>query len=429
MGRFQRRAGEGLGGRPEPWFRERSRHRHGPPQEGGQPLRDDKAARIVGRCRGDEAQLQALGGATQGQPPRRHEQAQLGPDLLADGVVLRTVGSSLTGHQDDPRRTVRRQWVVAADLLPHLADGRVPCEFEGQDRSDPFRCDPLEFTGRLLAEEDQPTGGARLASWRWDRDPQCGRPRAGHVLGDSGRSTRQIRRGVDGDRIAPATLDDDSPPEERPDRRGQDIQTSPQEGQPSQSRFEIRGPAVQFGLSIDEEPDDAPLQADRIDPAQSQHGQAQFHGGRREGIERIRATFALDQQDGRHVRPGQGGGQLMGLGSARSHDLQGRGRDDGEITRFQGVERRHAGLEDTHPGDLAISALGIKGAWRSADRSCRREERAMEVAQCRHRRGGPVLGSDRASSGDELIEQTAELALDVDVAVRTPDDAQSAIRP
>ena len=51
----------------------------------------------------------------------------------------------------------------------------------------------------------------------------------------------------------------------------------------------------------------------------------------------------------------------------------------------------------------------------------------MEVVERRHRAVRPA-GQAGARRRDEVVEQRAELALDVDVAVRAPDEPEPAVR-
>ena len=78
-------------------------------------------------------------------------------------------------------------------------------------------------------------------------------------------------------------------------------------------------------------------------------------------------------------------------------------------------------LEDADPGHLALGAGRLEA--RCADRPGERQDDSDEIAQLRLPRPRSGLG---CAARDEVVEQPAELPLDVDVAIRSRDDPEVA---
>ena len=95
-------------------------------------------------------------------------------------------------------------------------------------------------------------------------------------------------------------------------------------------------------------------------PLDPQDRQAQPRAHLTEGIERRRSPIALDQQDGRDPRPGEGRGQFVDLGGTRRDDRQRRSGDDREVRRLERVKGRDARLEDADPADRALGPVRVE---------------------------------------------------------------------
>ncbi len=109
-------------------------------------------------------------------------------------------------------------------------------------------------------------------------------------------------------------------------------------------------------------------------------------GGIAERRQPVVACIPFHQEDGRYPGVDERDDQVVDLGWPGRHDGQGRGRDDRQVARLEGVECRHPRLEDPHPADLALAPLG--GQIVSRDRSCGREQRPMEIVERGHTLAG-----------------------------------------
>ena len=156
LGGLQRRPGGRLGRRPGARLLERPGHGDDATEERCDPAGDREALRVIGGCRGHQAQLKALARSAEREPARRYQQAQFGPGLLASGDVVGAVRGGLAGQDDDPRRSLGRKRVAAPRLLSGLADGGVPRELQGEQapRSGPPRSARARSAGRRPAGRD-----------------------------------------------------------------------------------------------------------------------------------------------------------------------------------------------------------------------------------------------------------------------------------
>ena len=191
---------------------------------------------------------------------------------------------------------------------------------------------------------------------------------------------------MDGDRVAAPALDDDGPPEERADGRGLDVEPATEQREAGQLRLQVRRAAVELGAPVHEEPDDAALEGGRIGPSEVERGQPGGVGRVADGLERVAAGIALDQQHGRHAGPRERDRQVVDLRGARGDHRQRRARDDREIAGLERLECRDAWLEDADPADLASGTL-LPQLGR-ADRAGGREQCAMQLAERRHAGAG-----------------------------------------
>ena len=92
--------------------------------------------------------------------------------------------------------------------------------------------------------------------------------------------------------------------------------------------------------------------------AELEGGQARRSGCLGERRQPIVPGVAVDEQHGRGTCPDQRDGEVVDLGRAgRDHGQRGR-RDDRQIAGLEGIECRDPRLEDPHPADLAVAALG-----------------------------------------------------------------------
>ena len=190
---------------------------------------------------------------------------------------------------------------------------------------------------------------------------------------------------MDRDRVASAALDHDGPAEEGADRRRLHVEPATQQGEPGELRLQVRGAPIELGAPVDEEADHAPLERDRIDPAELEGGQAGGRGGVAERRQSIVACVPFDQEDGRYAGVRERDDQVVDLGWAGRDDGKRRRRDDRQVAGLEGVECRHPRLEDPHPADLALAPLERQVI--AGDRSCRREQRPVEVVERGHRGG------------------------------------------
>ena len=432
--RFERRPGRRLRRRSGAGLRERPRHRDGPIEERREAVRRWRGR--PGRRPGPRRRAAARGSR---ELPRstsatwRHQQPQLAR-ASPRGRRCRPGRRrrALAGRdQHDPRRSVGGQRVAAAGLLAGLADGLVACQLQREQRRHPLRGDPLELVRRLVAEQDQPSTGAGLAGRRRDVDPQrAGAGGAGEVAGHGRRGRRQVGRGMDGDRVAAAALDDDGAAEERADRRRLDVEPATQQREPGELGLEVGRPPIELGPAVDEEADDAAFERDRVGVAPGAARSARRSWPPRPGRRGRRSPVSPSTRS-------TAGTRARASATASSWICDG----PGATTASAG-----AGMIARSPVSSASNAgtRGLRTRTQPTSRSARSGESSAVTGRAAEP-SGRARGGDRAASshgdgtpravrpggtadGDEVVEQRAELALDVDVAIGPEDEAEAAVR-
>ena len=271
--------------------------------------------------------------AAQRQPPRRHEQPQLGACLLAGGDVVRPVGGRLAGQDHDPRRAVGRQRVAArvSSRAWRTASSRASSSASSAAiraaaiRSSSFGGSSPSSTSRPAAHRARRPGrgsrrGARpRTAWRGS----ASRPRRRRAARRA-RGRRSGRRGGPRwRRPAPGTP---------PIAAARPSSPRPSSASLVELALEVGRLALQLGPVVHEEADDAPLERGRVGPADAQHGQP----GRRPRPRRAprrdsAAAVAVDEDDRRHARPRQRRGELVDLRPVRGDDREGGAGDDREV--------------------------------------------------------------------------------------------------
>ena len=176
------------------------------PRNVGQPLGRREACGVVGRCRRDEPQLQALRAAAQHQPARRHQQPQLRAGLLAGGDVVGAVGRRPGWPASPP--TAGRRPAAARRAGSRRGPGGRPrrrrAPARAGPRSGPRRSAPARWAARRrAARAGRPRrarrpgpGSRRAARPRPTAGPGSGRPRRPRTGRRPGRGRRSGRRAV-----------------------------------------------------------------------------------------------------------------------------------------------------------------------------------------------------------------------------------------
>ena len=200
---------------------------------------------------------------------------------------------------------------------------------------------------------------------------------------------------MDRERIAPPAFDRDGSPKERADLGGQDIESAAHQREAGEAGLEHRALTLELAPTVHQEADERALQATRIGARQAERRNpgigrrgAQLVqrrvGGGRIGLRALVARAARrDQQDAGDARPREVRRQLAALGGSGRDDVEGRGRDDDHVARFEDVEGRHARPEHAHPGDGCREPLH----GRLADRDRVGQEGVPQLADGRHRDG------------------------------------------
>ena len=339
-----------------------------------------------GGCRGHEPQLEALRRAAQGDE-RRREQLTKGRAYALARFDLVRVGDVLAREQHHPRRTIGRQRIGTAGLLARLANGVGPGQLQRQERHDALTGDPLTLVRRIRSEQDERAAATLLIGRGRDVHPQGDVGRPGEIARHGRGGIRSIGRDVQSQPVAMGPLDGDAATECRTDRRRQRIEPVAAQGEAGEVALQVLRLSVELRPLVDQEPDHAPFQGDRIDAIRTEHGQSDLHRRRRQRLEGTPATVTADEHDARDPGPGQRGHELLGPSRSFGDDGQGSAGDDREIARLQGVEGGNAGLQDADPADLPRRPVARQP--RSAKDAGIRQQGFMELAERGH---GPPTG-------------------------------------
>ena len=200
---------------------------------------------------------------------------------------------------------------------------------------------------------------------------------------------------MDRERVAPPAFDRDGSPKERADLGGQDIESAAHQREAGEAGLEHRTLTLELTATVHQEADERALQAARIGARQAERRDAEVGrrraqlvqrrvGGGRIGLRALLARAARrDQQDAGDARPREVRRQLAALGGSGRDHVEGGGRDDDHVARFEDVEGRHARPEHAHPGDGCREPLH----GRLADRDRVGQEGVPQLADGRHRDG------------------------------------------
>ena len=244
----------------------------------------------------------------------------------------------------------------------------------------------------------------------------------------SGRSagTWRARRSPCGPSMATAA------PEDRPDGGRQRVEPVAAQREPGEVALEVLGLPVELRPLVDEEADDAALERDRVRrstrrtvrPASTASGPTA--PGLAAAAAVARGLALIGHRAGRRRGSGRAPAPRRGRGPrscpAASQRPAGR-RDDREVARLERIEGGGAG--PSGPGPSRPRGRPVAGQARRAEHPGVREQRLAGGRRARPRRP-PSLG--RPADGHEVVQQPPELALDVDVAIGAPDEAELAVR-